>query len=336
MQHSDHKQHQHIDSSEEHYTPEKAVKIAHRVTWVGFWVNAFLGVIKVLGGIFSHSSALVADGIHSFSDFLSDIIVIMMVGIARKKPNKEYQFGHGRFEALATVLLSLILSIVAIGIFYEGIVNIIDFYHGKEIPRPGILALLIILISIISKEWLYHYTRRAGEKIHSEAVIANAWHHRSDSLSSLATLIGVGGAMFLGDNWRILDPIAAIVVGVFIVIVSVQLAKPAILEMLGASLPKEDKKAIIKALKNTEGVKGWSDLRTFKSGYDGFVIVHIKVDPDISVREAHDIASHCERNMRMSVKDLNIQAGTHIEPYQPRKKAAQKIADRFKNRRKKG
>ena len=298
---------------------EEAVRLGQRATWIGFWINALLGAAKVVGGIFSRSSALVADGIHSFSDFFSDIIVLMMVRIARKKPDNEYQFGHGRFEALATVLLSLILIVVAVGIFYRGTANVIDFYHGVEIPRPGSLALWIILASIVSKEWLYHYTKRVGKKIKSEAVVANAWHHRSDSLSSIATLVGVAGARFLGEGWRILDPIAAMVVGVFIVGVSIQLAKAPLREMLGVSLPKSSKNAIIKALKNTNGVLGWSDLKTFKSGYDGFVIVHIKVDPDITVREAHQIATNAEHNMRKAVTDLNIVAGTHIEPYHPRK-----------------
>ena len=299
---------------------EKAVKIAQHVTWVGFWVNAFLGVAKVLGGIFSRSSALVADGIHSFSDFLSDIIVITMVGISRKKPDQHYQFGHGRFEALATVLLSLILIIVAIGIFYEGIVQVVKCCQGEALPRPGWLALVIILISIVSKEWLYYYTRRAGERIKSDAVIANAWHHRSDSFSSIATLIGVGGSMFFGEKWRILDPIAAIVVGVFILVVSLQLAKPALREMLGASLKKDQKRKLLKALKNTEGVLGYTDFRTFKSGYDGYIMVHIKVDPEISVNEAHHIATNAERNMRQAVTDLKIHASTHIEPFRPHKK----------------
>ena len=309
---------------------EEAVSIARHVTWIGFWVNALLGVAKVLGGIFSRSSALVADGIHSFSDFLSDIVVIMMVGIARKKPDKHYQFGHGRFEALATVILSLVLILVAAGIFYEGIVNVIAFARGEMLPRPGWVALAIIVVSIVSKEWLFHFTRRAGERIKSEVVIANAWHHRSDSFSSIATLIGVGGSMFLGDSWRVLDPIAAMVVGVFIIIVGIKLARPALGEMLGASLPKQQKNAILKALKSTPGVLSYQDFRTFKSGNDGFVMVHIKVDPDITVKEAHDIASHAEHNMKMAVEDLSIHASTHIEPYKPRKKAAQKVADLLK------
>lgn len=296
----------------------EAVGVARHVTWVGFIINAILGVLKVLGGIFSRSSALVADGIHSFSDFLSDILIIMMVGIARKKPDQKYQFGHGRFEALATVLLSVILLIVALGILYEGIIDIISYCHGKEIPKPSWVALLIIIISIVSKEWLYHYTKRAGERIRSDALIANAWHHRSDSFSSVATLIGVGGSFFFGEKMRILDPIAAIIVGIFIIIVSLQLARPSLTEMLGASLPKDSKKAILKALKHTPGVLAYHEFKTFKSGNDGFVMVHIKVDPDIKVREAHNIATRAETNMKAAVKDLTIHASTHIEPYKPR------------------
>lgn len=306
--------------SEKNISGEEAVAIGRHVTWIGFWVNAFLGVAKVLGGIFSHSSALVADGIHSFSDFVSDIIVITMVGISRKKPDSHYQFGHGRFEALATVLLSLILILVAGGIFYEGIIRIVDFCHGRELPRPGWLALIIIVLSIVLKEWLFHFTLRAGRKIHSEAVVANAWHHRSDSFSSIATLIGVSGAMFFGEKWRVLDPAAAIVVGVFIFIVGLQLARPAIGEMLGESLPKDMKRVLTKALKETPGVLAYDSLRTFKSGNDGYVIVHIKVDPEITVLEAHNIASAAERNMRQAVSGLTIHASTHVEPYRPRKK----------------
>ena len=307
---------------------EEALSLARRVTWIGFWVNAFLGVIKVVGGIFSRSTALVADGIHSFSDFFSDIIVITMVGISHKKPDEQYQFGHGRFEALATVLLSLILIIVAAGIFYEGVKDIIKVCQGEELPRPGWIALLIIIISILSKEWLFHYTYRTGKKIQSEAVVANAWHHRSDSFSSIATLIGVSGAMFFGEKWRILDPIAAMVVGIFIVVVSIQLAKPALSEMLGSSLSKEARNAMLKALVNTPGVLSYHEFRTFKSGNDGYVIVHIKVDPEISVREAHQIATAAEQNMRMAVTDLKIHPSTHIEPYKPRKKHGKKRGER--------
>lgn len=185
---------------------QEAVRVARHVTWVGFWINAFLGLAKVLGGIFGRSSALVADGVHSFSDFLSDIVVIFMVGIARKSPDSDHQFGHGRYEALAAAILSLALMAVAAGMLVDSIGRIILVCKGEVIPRPAPLALVIIAASIVSKEWLFHYTMRAGRRIRSEAVQANAWHHRSDAFSSVATLAGVAGAMFLGESWTRLRP----------------------------------------------------------------------------------------------------------------------------------
>lgn len=291
-----------------------AVRIARKVTWVGFTINAILGVAKIAGGIFGRSSALIADGIHSFSDFLSDIIVIVMVGISHKHPDNSHQFGHGRFETLATILLSLILLIVGGGIFYEGIDKVISVANGAVLPRPGFITIIILLASIGSKEWLYHYTRHAGEKIRSEAVVANAWHHRSDSFSSIATLIGVVGAMCLGEKWRVLDPIAAMVVAVFIVVVALKMAKPAIDEILGASLPKDIREEIERVIKETPGVDHWHCLRTFKSGNDAYIEVHLKVNPEMNVRDAHKIATHAEQRIMRSIPNMAVHVTTHIEP----------------------
>lgn len=293
------------------------VRDARRVTWVGFWINAILGAIKIIGGIFGRSSALVADGIHSLSDFFSDIIVIIMVGTARKSPDRGHEFGHGRYESLATLILALMLAIVAVGLFYEGVTRTINVWHGEKIPAPLPITLAIIVASIISKEWLFHYTKKIGKRIHSEAVIANAWHHRSDAFSSLATLAGVAGAMFFGENWRILDPIAAIVVSIFIIIVSIDMAKPALAELLGASLSDKDQRAISSAIDNTPGIIFWHNLRTFKSGKDAYIEVHIKVDPQITVSEAHDIATAAEHNIAAALTDYDVVVTTHIEPASP-------------------
>lgn len=293
------------------------VQEAQHVTWVGFWINAALGLLKVLGGIFGRSSALIADGIHSFSDFFSDIVVVVMVAKAHKRPDMGHQFGHGRYEALATAILALALMAVAIGIFYESTERIINFFHGSMIPKPANFALIILLISILSKEWLFHYTRRVGMRIHSDAVIANAWHHRSDAFSSVATLIGVGGAMFLGEKWRVLDPIAALVVAVFIGIVAIKMLTPALGELLGRSLPADECHKIEKAVANTDGVKGWHALRTFKSGNDAYVEVHIKVDPDMTVRDAHHIATLTELHIKETLPAMSVHPTTHIEPYEP-------------------
>lgn len=300
--------------TDDRMTSDESVAVARHVTWVGFWVNAVLGVAKILGGVFGRSSALIADGVHSLSDFLSDIIVIVMIGVARKSPDRGHEFGHGRYEALATLILALMLAVVSFGLFYDGLEQVISVIGGEVLPRPLPITLVIILASIVFKEWLYHYTRRTGEKIHSEAVIANAWHHRSDAFSSLATLIGVAGAMLFGEGWRILDPIAAMVVSVFIVVVSYKMAKPALGELLGASLGDDDQRAIAEAIDSTPGVIFWHRLRTFKSGKDAYVEVHLKVNPEITVRKAHEIATVAERNIAHALTEYDAYVTTHIEP----------------------
>lgn len=294
-----------------------AVRQGRHVTWTGFWINVILGLAKVLGGILGRSSALIADGIHSFSDFLSDIVVIIMVGVAHKRPDMDHQFGHGRYEALATVILSLFLMGAATGILIDGIDRIILVCKGGVIPRPAPIALIIIVVSIVSKEWLFHYTMRVGKRIHSESVQANAWHHRSDAFSSVATLIGVGCAMFFGERWRVLDPVAAMAVAVIIGVVSVKMLAPALSELLGRSLTADECHRIERAVANTSGVKGWHCLRTFKSGNDAYVEVHIKVDAMMNVRDAHHIATLAENHIKATLPGRSVHVTTHIEPYNP-------------------
>ncbi len=294
---------------------EGAVKIARKVTWVGFWCNAVLGVAKVIGGILGRSGALIADGVHSFSDFVSDILVLAMVGIARRKPDQGHEFGHGKYETMATVLLSIVLMAVSVVIFIEAFEKIVAVIHGQEIPQPGAIALAICVISIVVKEWLFQYTRRAGRQIHSEAVIANAWHHRSDAFSSIATLIGVAGAMFLGAQWRVLDPIAALIVSIFIAIVSVRLAAPALNELLGKSLPEDEQSLIRETLRKAPGVITYHHLRTCRSGADIIIDLHLKLDGDLTVNEAHEIATQVEREIQALYPDVIVMTNTHIEPY---------------------
>ena len=295
---------------------EEAVKVARHVTWVGFWWNAVLGVAKVVGGVLGRSNALIADGIHSFSDFLSDIIVLVMVGIARRKPDAKYQYGHGKYETFATLLLAIVLLVVAVGIFWDGLHNVIAASRGEILPRPGFIALILCLLSLVVKEWLYRYTRKAGERINSAAVVANAWHHRSDAFSSVATLFGVAGAMFLGEKGRLLDPVAAMIVAVMIVVVSVKMALPAIKELLEVALPVDEENKIKKAIMSTPGVKAFHHLRTRRNGSSVIVETHIKVDPYITVIAAHDISTAVEKKIAAVFdKDTSI-VTTHIEPYE--------------------
>lgn len=295
---------------------ECRLKAARRVTWVGFWSNLGLSAAKILAGVFGHSGAMIADGIHSLSDLASDLVVLVMVGISHKRPDREHPFGHGKYETLATLMLAALLIMVAGGIFWEGLTKVISSSRGNMLAQPGWEALAVCVASIACKEWLYQYTRHVGERIHSEAIVANAWHHRSDAFSSVATLIGVAGAMFFGPAWRILDPIAAMVVAVFIAIVGIRMIMSAFRELTGVALEDATIGQIKRAISSTDGVLTFHHLRTAKSGGDCIVEVHLKVDPEISVREAHAIATAVEKNIKSNLSEANaVYVNTHIEPY---------------------
>lgn len=292
----------------------QVVEVARHVTWVGFWINAALGVLKVLAGIFGRSSAMVADGVHSFTDFFTDIIVLIFVGISRRKANREFQYGHGKFETFATMLLALILGIVGLLFFVDGAEKTWKALHGTMLPEPTWLALVMAVVSIVSKEWLYRYTRAAGERIHSPVVVANAWHHRSDAVSSLATLVGIAGAMFLGAHWRVLDPIAAMVVSVFIVLVAVKVGRPAVAELLEVSLPEDIVRGMYAVIGHTPGVEAFHHFASRRNGNCMIVDCHIKVNPRMTVDHAHRIASDVESRLKDTYgRDLLVTI--HIEPY---------------------
>lgn len=292
----------------------EAVRQARRVTWTGFWVNAALGVAKVWGGIAGHSGALLADGIHSFSDFVTDAIVLAVVGIARRKPDSRYQYGRGKYETGATLLVAVILVVAAAGLFIDGLEKVIVWSRGAELGRPSGFALGIIVASIAAKEWLYRYTRSVGERIGSTVVVANAWHHRSDALSSVATLAGVGGALLLSPRWRVLDPMAVMVVAVFIAFVGIKMIVPAVKEFLEVSLPEEEIAKIKALVRSTPGVITYHRLRSRRNGTRFIVDLHIKVGPEISVSEGHAIASRLEHDIRRSFGAGTI-LNIHVEPY---------------------
>lgn len=292
-------------------------KKAARVTWVGFFTNLILSAAKIVAGVVGRSSAMVADGIHSLSDFVTDFIVIIFIKISSKNEDSDHPYGHGKFETFATMLISFALFIVAIGIFYSGSVKIYEVLNGRTIERPTYLALIMAAVSIVVKEGLYWYTIIIGRKIDSPAVIANGWHHRSDAFSSIGTLIGISGAMFLGERWRILDPITSVIVGIFIIGVAYKLARPSIQELLEMSLPQEIEQKIEQKIQATPGVITFHHLRTRKNGNAFIIDMHIKVDARSSIVEAHDIATHVENNLKAAF-GKHTQVNVHIEPYQPK------------------
>lgn len=292
-------------------TREKEI---YTVTLTGSAVNVILIVLKFIAGIVGKSSAMVADAVHSLSDFISDAIILVFVKIAGKPKDKTHDYGHGKFETLATVIIGLLLIGAGIGLMTGGIKSVIHSLNGNSLERPTMLALIVAIVSILSKEWLYHYTIKAGKKLDSQAVVANAWHHRSDSISSLGTLIGISGAMFLGDRWRILDPIAAIVVSFLIIKSGYDIAKPCISELLEASLPEEKENEIIKLVMSVPGIKFVHNLRTRRIGNGIAVDLHAKMDGSLTLTEAHEKATAAENEIKRAFGDNSI-INIHMEPY---------------------
>ncbi len=292
----------------------QVVKAAQRATWVGFAINALLSIAKILAGIFGRSAAMIADGVHSLSDFVTDIIVVVFMSVSRRKANADYQYGHGKFETLATMLIAVILGIVGVLFFLDGAEKVMLVADGGSLDAPTWPALVMAILSIAVKEWLYRYTRRVGERIRSAVVIANAWHHRSDAFSSLATLAGVAGAMTFGSAWRILDPLAAMVVSIFIFAVAIKIGKPAVMELLEVSLPTEVVEGMFRVIGATQGVKAFHHFASRRNGNMMIIDFHIKVDPDVTVEHAHAIASDVENRLKQAYgRDMLITI--HIEPY---------------------
>lgn len=285
----------------------------YKVTIVGSVVNFLLLVFKFFAGITGHSAAMLADAVHSLSDFITDIVVIVFVRIARKPEDKGHDYGHGKYETLATAIIGLLLLCVGFGIFWNGASSIYTFLQGGQLESPGVVALVAALVSIVSKEILYQYTVIQGKKLNSQAVVANAWHHRSDALSSIGTAIGIGGAILLGDHWRVLDPIAAVVVSFFIMKVSVQLLIPCVDELLEKSLPDDVEKEIEQTVLSFPGVSQPHHLRTRRIGSYYAIEIHVRMDGKITLEEAHGTATAIENKLKeMFGKGTHV--GIHVEP----------------------
>lgn len=285
----------------------------YKVTIVGSIVNFLLLVFKFFAGIAGHSAAMLADTVHSLSDFITDIVVIVFVRIAGKPEDKGHDYGHGKYETLATAIIGLLLLCVGFGIFWNGASSIYTFLRGGQLESPGVVALVAALVSIVSKEILYQYTVIQGKKLNSQAVIANAWHHRSDALSSIGTAIGIGGAILLGDHWRVLDPVAAVVVSFFIMKVSVRLLIPCVDELLEKSLPEDVEKEIEQTVLSFPGVSQPHHLRTRRIGNYYAIELHVRMDGKITLEEAHSTATAIENKLKeMFGKGTHV--GIHVEP----------------------
>lgn len=284
------------------------------VTLLGSIANFLLLIFKFVAGWLGHSSAMMADAVHSLSDFATDIIVLLFINISSKPKDKGHDYGHGKYETLATSIIGIVLLCVGVGLFWESANKIYGFYfRGETLESPGKIALIAAFVSIVVKELLYRITLVVGKQQKSQALIANAWHHRSDAFSSIGTALGIGGAILLGDQWRILDPLAAVIVSIFIVRVSLKLVIPAINELLEQSLPVEIEEEILTIIEETPEVKNPHNLCTRRIGNDFAIEVHIRVDGNITVSRAHEITRDIEHELRKKYGSAT-HITLHVEP----------------------
>lgn len=288
-------------------------KRIYKTTIIGSIGNLLLMIFKFVAGILGHSSAMIADAMHSVSDFVTDVIVLIFVKISSRPCDTDHQYGHGKYETLATSIIGLVLLCVGVGILYNGIKSIWSISHGAPYPDAGLISLIAALVSIAVKEMLYRYTVKVGNAVNSDVVVANAWHHRSDAFSSIATAIGIGGAMLLGGKWIILDPIAACVVSLLIIKNSLSLLIPSINELLEKSLSKEQEQQILNIILSNRGVYDPHHLRTRKIGATKSIEVHIRMDGATTVAESHEITRNIESEIRHLLGPNTI-INIHVEP----------------------
>lgn len=293
-------------------------KQIYKVTLVGGAVNVVLLAFKFIAGILGHSAAMIADAVHSLSDFVTDLIVLVFVHISGQPQDKSHDYGHGKYETLALTIIGIALIIVAVGIFSSGAQRIAAWIRGEELTAPGLLALWAALVSILLKELTYRYTIRKARQLDSPAMEANAWHHRSDALSSIGTAIGIGGAALLGRRWAVLDPIASIIVGAFIVKVAVELILQGMRDLLEHSLPDDIEDEIMRIAQAEPDVIEPHDLRTRRIGNRYAIELHILMSGDITLSKAHDHADSIEERLKKRFGD-NTHIAIHMEPKETEK-----------------
>ena len=294
-------------------TAEMRTKQIYRVTLLGMFVNMILFVFKLVAGFLGRSGAMIADAVHSASDFATDVVVLAFVRISAKPRDDDHKWGHGKYETLASLIIGVALFAVGVEILLDSAEKIKAVAEGEVLPRPGAIAIIAAAVSIVAKEALYQWTVRVGKQTESPSVVANAWHHRSDSLSSIGALLGIGAAYFLGEKWRIADPIAAIVVAALIIKVAIDLCSTALAELLEKSLPKEVEEEILAIILATPNVYKPHNLRTRRIGSDIAIEVHIRVDGNMSVFASHEISKEIERALRARFGERTAVA-IHIEP----------------------
>ena len=292
---------------------DNRTKDIQKITLWGAFCNIALTIVKFVAGILGGSTAMLADAVHSASDLVTDIIVIVFTRISSKGKDKGHDYGHGKFETLATVVVSLMLLVVGAEMIKSSYQQIRCAVEGNPLPAPEMIALWAAIISIISKEFLYQWTVKVGKRLSSPVVIANAWHHRTDALSSVGSLLGIAGAIALGGEWTILDPLVGAVISIVIIVMAVKMSIPALAELTEASLPEKTEQKMLEIIRSVEGVRGVHELKTRLCGHYCIADFHIVVDPETTILESHETTVIIERKLREEFGE-ETQINIHVEP----------------------
>lgn len=288
-------------------------KETYRVTIAGSIINILLLAFKFTAGILGHSAAMIADAIHSLTDFVTDAIVLIFVRLGSKPTDHDHDYGHGKYETLASAIIGVSLLVVGMMICYSGVTKTYHAMCGEPLQQPGFIALAAAVASVVLKEWAYRFTVRVGRRCHSEAVVANAWHHRSDALSSVGTTVGIGGAIILGEKWAVLDPLTAIVVSFFIMKAAWSVLSKAVDELTDGSLPKETEDEIEKIVNEDKDVSVVHNLCTRRIGNRIAIEMHVRMPGETSLYVAHHHATEIEKRLKQRFgADTHI--SIHLEP----------------------
>jgi len=292
---------------------ENNVQKARQVTFLGLFLNIILFAVKMVAGLLGHSVAIIADAFHSLSDLSTDLVVLWGVKEANRPIDKCHDYGHGKIETLVALFIALFLFFVGAKIFWHAALDIRSFVMGGDLIRPGWIAFWAAVASVASKEWIYRRTVSVAQQINSPALLANAWHHRTDAMSSFGAVLGIGGAIVLGEQWRILDPAAAAVISVFILRMAITIFLRSSNELVDASLDDEEEKEILNIVQGVPGVETPHNLRTRRIGNNLAIEMHIKVDPSLNITEAHNIATDVECALKGRYGQ-RIFVSVHVEP----------------------
>ena len=285
----------------------------YKVTLVGSIGNAALLAFKFVAGVVGHSPAMIADAVHSLSDFVTDVVVMLFVSISAKPQDASHEYGHGKFETLASFLIAIALMLAAAGIISSGCKSLAAWWGGEQLPMPGSIALWAALLSIVVKELLYQYTAYKGRQLQAQLMLANAWHHRSDALSSVGAAVGIGGALLLGNRWTVLDPLASIVVGLMLVRVAWMLMQTSMSELTEGSLPAATEQQIVRTICSFPDVQQPHNLRTRRIGDHIAIEVHVRMDGRLPLSVVHERATAIERKLKEQFGD-KTHVTLHMEP----------------------